>query len=38
VRAELKGMLEKAGRFGISAGEVAGLITELEEGRDDSDR
>lgn len=38
VRAELKGILERAGRFGISAAEVAGLIAELEEGRDGSDR
>ncbi len=33
VRAELKGMLERAGRFGISAGDVAELVTELEEER-----
>jgi len=38
VRAELKGILERAGRFGISAADVAGLITELEEGPDGSDR
>ncbi len=38
VRAELNGILERAGRFGISAGEVAELITELEEERHGSDR
>jgi len=38
VRTELKAILERAGRFGISAGDVAQLITEIEEGRDDSDR
>jgi GntR family transcriptional regulator len=38
VRAELKSILERAGRFGISAADVAALITELEEERDDSAR